>query len=142
MDPAVLLIVHALATGAIVGTSEVAVKEAYEGLKALIRSKFPKVDAKPLEQKPESKAKQNSVAEDLSEAGAGRDEAVLRAAQALIKIIESKAPEAAAAANITIEQLHAGSSVNIEDLIAEGSISIKGIRAGNTSQIENLNPNA
>jgi len=136
MDPssAVTMIVMALATGAVAGAAEVAIKDGYEGLKRLLKSRFSLASVEPLEQKPDSKAKQESVAEDVAAAGADRDEEVLRAAQELIRLIESRAPEAAEAAGITIAQLRAGSSINIKDLVAEGSINITGLRAGNTGQ--------
>jgi hypothetical protein len=147
MDP-VTLIVTALATGAAAGltaNAEQAVKDAYKGLKNLIQSRFSQVDVKPLEQKPESKAKQDSIAEDLADSGADQDAEVLRTAQELIKLIESRAPEAAAAIGIDLEQLRAGGSINIEDVVASGTgirgkdweaqqdINLKGIHAGQTS---------
>lgn len=137
MEP-VTMIVTALVTGAVAGlkpTAEQAIKDGYEGLKKLIQSKFAKVSIEPLEQKPESKSKQDSVAEDLTDNGADKDEEILRAAQTLIKLIQSQAPEAAEAAGITIAQLQAGSSINIEDVIAEGAITVKGLRAGNIGQV-------
>ena len=69
MDP-ITIIVSALAAGAAAGLkpkAEQAVKDAYNGLKALILHKYGKLSVDALEQKPESKAKRSSVAEDLSD---------------------------------------------------------------------------
>lgn len=123
MEP-VSMIVTALATGAVAGlkpTAEQAVKDAYAGLKSLIQRKFSHVDIAPLEAKPDSTAKQASMSEDLADAGADKDGQVLQAAQELIKLIESKAPEAAEAVGITMEQLHVAGSVNIKDIVSAGS---------------------
>ena len=72
MDP-VSLIVTALAAGAAAGlkpTAEKIIKDAYEGIKTLIKRKYDQVDLASLEKKPQSQAKRDSVAEDLSDAGA------------------------------------------------------------------------
>lgn len=142
---AVSMIVTALATGAVAGlkpTAEQAIKDAYSGLKCLIHSRFSQIDITPLEQRPNSKIKQASVSEDLVDAGADRDEQVLLAAQALIKLIEGVAPEAAEVLGVTIDQLRVAGTLNIEDVVSaatgvsltgstvEGDVSIKGIRAG------------
>lgn len=151
---AVSMIVTALASGAVAGlkpAAEQAVKDAYDGLKSLIQRKFSQVDVAPLERKPDSESKQKSVAEDLADAGADKDVEVLRAAQELIRIIESNSPEAAAAAGIDLERLRVGGSINIEDVIAagtgvrgknweaEGDVTIKGVRAGSLGRND---PNA
>jgi hypothetical protein len=84
MDP-VSIVVTALAAGAVAGlkpTAEQAVKDAYHGLKAVIQNKYKKANVQQLEEKPESKAKQESLAEDLRDAGAETDEELLRQARA------------------------------------------------------------
>ncbi len=146
MDP-ISLIVTALVTGAVAGikpTAEQAIKDAYEGLKNLIQTRFSGVDVKPLEKNPESPAKQASIAEDLTSEKVDQDVDVLSSAQELIKLIESHAPETAVAAGITIEQLKSMGSVSIKDLLAAGAVQIRqidaqediivsGITAGQTS---------
>jgi len=142
MDPATL-IVTALVSGVAAGlkpTAEQAVKDAYLGLKNLIQSRYLQVDVKPLEQKPDSQPKQDSVAEDLKEVGADKDIEVLHAAQELVKLIESREPAvaAAAAAGITLERLKAVGSINIKDLIAAGAVQINDLHADVDITIQNL----
>lgn len=86
MDP-VTIIVCALAAGAAAGlkpTAEKAIKDAYEGLKSLIQREYGNVSVEALEAKPASEAKQASVAEDLADAGASEDPALLDQAKALL----------------------------------------------------------
>jgi hypothetical protein len=72
MDP-ISLVVSTLAAGALAAlkpTAEQAVKDAYGGLKSLIQRRYGSVDLSQIEKKPKSSSKQESVAEDLREAGA------------------------------------------------------------------------
>jgi HEAT repeats len=120
----VTLIVTALATGAVAGlkpTADRVVEVAYEELKGLLQRRFSQVDVTLLEQQPASKSRQDAVAEDLARAGADMDSDVLRSAQELLKLIESRAPEAAAAIGTDLEWLRAGGSINIEDMVASGT---------------------
>ena len=95
MDP-VTLIVTALAAGAAAAAKDVggeAVKNAYSGLKALIAKKFgPKTDVKAaiasVEQKPDSSNRKGVLKEELEAAGAGKDEELLRQAQAFVELLE------------------------------------------------------
>ena len=90
MDP-ISLIIAALAAGAIAGVKDTAgqtVKDAYAGLKALIRRRFvgnteAEAALGQLEQQPE--ADQAPLAQHLQAAGAADDEEIVRAAQALLK---------------------------------------------------------
>ncbi len=62
------IIVSALASGAAAGLkpiTEKAIKDAYAGLKSMIQRKYSRVDLLPIENKPESQSKRESVAEDL-----------------------------------------------------------------------------
>lgn len=144
MEP-VTLIVTALATGAAAAlkpAAEDAIKVGYEGLKSLLQRKFGQVELKALEQKPESKPKRDSVAEDLTAVGADQDREVLGAAQALLQLIGSCSPQTAAAIGVDLELVRVGGSINIENVISDGAgvrandvqasadLNIKGIRAG------------
>jgi hypothetical protein len=90
MDP-ISLIIAALAAGAIAGVKDTAgqaVKDAYTGLKALLRSRFAgnrraEAALDQAERQPESD--QALLAQHLRAAGAGRDEELIRAAQALLE---------------------------------------------------------
>lgn len=133
MDP-ITLIVTALATGAVAGlkpTAEKVVKDAYEGLKTIIKDKYErsKEAVSVLENDPASKAGKAVVQESLEKDGAGRDEALLRQAQAVLKAIEEREPGAAEAAGVQIEDVKAGASVEIRRIVAEGPVSVRHIDA-------------
>jgi hypothetical protein len=136
------MIVTALVTGAAAGlkpTAEQVVKDAYSGFKALLQRKFGDVDLRPLEQKPESEAKRASVAEDLSAVGADRDREILEAAQALLRVIEARDPDAGLAVGIDLEQIRAGGAINIEDVIAQGgAIRARDVQAGQDINIRHI----
>jgi hypothetical protein len=144
MDP-VSMIVTALALGAAAGlkaTAAAAVHDGYEGLKGLLQRRFAQIDVKPLEQRPESQAKRDSLAEDLTACGADKDVELLRSAQALLQLIQDQKPEVAPAIGIDLERVRAATAIRIEDIVAagtgvkgedwqtEGSLEIKGVRAG------------
>jgi hypothetical protein len=143
MEP-VTIIVTALATGAAAAaksTVETAVKDAYAAFKALVRRKYGAVDVTPIEAKPESEARRSVVAEDLQGAGAERDAELLQAAQALIELIRSRAPETGPAIGVDLERVSAsalrireveseGTGVRVRDAQIAGDIDIGTVRAG------------
>jgi hypothetical protein len=96
----VQVIVTALSLGAEAGlksTVEAAIKQAYGGLKALVLRKFGKQGntANALElvgKKPASTPRKKKLHEELTEAGAGKDQEVVDRATDLLKLLESKAP--------------------------------------------------
>ena len=143
MEP-ITAIVTALALGATAGLSETAkqaVKDAYATLKELIQRRYSKVNLPQLEEAPESKARQAVIEEDLTKAGADRDEDLFRAARAMLEAVRADAPEAAGSIGVDLEQIK-GASLRISDVIANGTgvkakhaemsgdIEIKHIRAG------------
>jgi hypothetical protein len=143
MDP-VTAIVTALALGAGAGlkeTAETAVKDAYAGLKGLIHSKHEKVDLRPLEEAPGSKARQAVVAEDLNTSHAGEDADVLRQAKVLLDVIRERDPRAGESIGVDLSDIE-GASLRIADVVASGAgvrargarisgdIEITGVRAG------------
>jgi hypothetical protein len=90
MDP-ITIIVSALAAGAAAGlkpTAEKAIKDAYEGLKSIIQRKIGNVSVEALETKPDSKAKQDSVAEDLVAASANQDPEVMAQTKMLLDVLK------------------------------------------------------
>ncbi|ADJ29248.1 hypothetical protein [Nitrosococcus watsonii] len=143
MEP-VIVIVSAFAAGAAVAvksTTEQAIQDAYQGLKALIQSKYGDVALETLEKKPESEAKQASVAEDLTDADAGNDEELLDQAKALLDAIKAHEPQAAATIGVDLEKVEAeyirlkdilstGTGVRGRDIKTRGGVEVEGVRAG------------
>lgn len=143
MDPvsAITMAIAAGAAAALKDATADVVRDGYAALRALMKRKFGSVDVEVVERKPESRARQMVLGEELSEAGADDDEEVLAAAQALLKRIEENAPEAAGAigvdienikaANVTIEEVRAtGTGVKARGVEASGDVSIRGVTAG------------
>jgi hypothetical protein len=144
MDP-ISIIVIALATGAAAGlkpTAESAIKDAYEGIKTLIRRRYGREEEIDLlEKDPASKNRQGILKEELQKTEADKDEELLRQAQALLDAVQKHSPEAARGAAIDLEHIKAAASVNIEDLIASGSgatIRISDVDAGRDANIRGL----
>ncbi|WP_313915839.1 hypothetical protein [Tahibacter sp.] len=126
------LIATALATGAaavIEPTTESIVKDAYDGLKALIKRKWAHIGIDALERKPDSKTQLGAVSETLAEAGAGRDLEVVQQARMVIDLVREHAAAAAGKAGIRIADLDAYANVTIENLIAAGDVSIEKVTA-------------
>jgi hypothetical protein len=141
-------VVAALATGAAAAakdTAATAIKDAYAGLKALIQRKYAGVDVTPVEKKPDSEAKRQSVAEDLAEAGAEGDTDLQKLAQALVAALERNAPQAAPAIGVDLEDVKAaflrvgsveseGTGVKIRGSEFSGGIDVQSVRAGKNNQ--------
>jgi hypothetical protein len=144
MEPISATIVTALFLGAAAALKEVsaqAVKDAYAGLKALIERKYSQVPLAQLEAKPESKGRRDVVEEELTAAGAGNDEELLRHAKAVLDAVQQQTPEIATAIGVDLEEVK-GAALRIADVIATGTgvkiekgeftgdFDIRGIRAG------------
>lgn len=143
MDP-VTLIVSALALGASAGlksTVTTAIGDAYSALRRILGERYRGVDLTPVERRPESAAKRDSLAEDLDVAGAGADTELLAAARLLIEQVSSHAPEAAAVVGVDLERVHAaalriatvesaGTGVRVRDSEFAGDVDIRDVRAG------------
>ncbi len=109
MDP-ISLVIAALAAGAIAATKETAgtaVKDAYQGLKGLIKKRFVdrgKADDGSIvdqhERKLDSKAFKELLKEELANLGIDRDEEIIKAAQELLK---QENPEESAAGKYTTQ---------------------------------------
>ena len=131
------MIVAAVAAGALAGlkdTASTAVKDAYGKLKRLLSERH--VDVGAVERKPDSDIKRQSLAEDLADAAAGADDALLAAAQATIEAVKRHDPAAATALGIDIERVYAeflrisrikvtGGAVTLRDLHTAGGIVIE-----------------
>ena len=100
MEPVTTSIVTALVAGAVAGlkpTVSQAIKEGYEGLKALIKHKYSKVSIDQLEADPTSKARRAVVEEDLQKTDAEKDPEVLQQVKALLDAIQSQPSEVVSA---------------------------------------------
>jgi hypothetical protein len=145
MDPVSLTVITSTiaagATAAMKDTASAVVKDAYAGLKALVRRKYASVDLTAVEKKPDSEAKWSSLEEDLDDAGAAGDEELAALARALLEAIERNAPEAAAAVGVDLEKVRAaflrvgsvdaeGTGVKVREAELTGGIDIGSVRAG------------
>jgi hypothetical protein len=133
----------ALGAGAIGGKEVVSalVKDAYAGLKDVIKNRYPKVSVDHLEEAPQSKARRASVEENLAAANAGQDAEVVATARKLIEAIQQHAPAVAAAIGVDLKDV-AAANLRLADIIATGTgvklehgtftgdIDIRGVRAG------------
>src|SRR4051812_33538049 len=98
MEP-ISLIVTALALGAAAGakpTATQAVKDAYAGLKRIIRDRYAAVhdSVEHLEKAPDKQARRAGVEEELATTAAATDEELLQAVREMITLVKAQAPEA------------------------------------------------
>ncbi len=138
MDPVTAAIAAGAAAGLTASASQ-AVLDAYEALKSALHDRYPRVDVGPLEELPDSEAKQASLAEDLTRYGAARDTEVVRLAFTLVAVIAREVPQAASRVGVDLERVK-GEFVNIQrveggvkahDLTTTGGgITITDVRAG------------
>jgi hypothetical protein len=143
VDP-VTIVVSALAAGAVTGLRETAVsavKDAYAALRRLIIDRYADVDVRPVERSPASGAKRESLAEDLTAAGAGGDAELLAVAQQLLAAVRDHEPDAGATIGIDLERVEAaalrvrdvrasGTGVRVRDARFSGDIDISEIDSG------------
>ena len=143
MEPATI-IVTALALGAATGmksVAEQAVKDGYQGLKNLIKTKYPDVGVERLEKKPDSKNQQNAVEEEITDLGADKDTEILQKAEVLLEAAQNLPTENLPAIGVDLEEIEAA-ALKIKDIIATGTgvkvrkgkfqneINIEQVRAG------------
>ena len=105
-------IVTAVAMGAAAGlkdTASNAIRDTYDGLKTFIRRNYSTIDLAPVEAKPESTAKRDSLAEDLTSAGAGNDSELLEHASVLVDAVTANDPESAVSIGVDLEEVRAAS---------------------------------
>jgi hypothetical protein len=143
VDP-VSVIVSAVALGAVAGlrdSASTAVKDAYAALKRLISDRYRDVDVMPVERRPESLAKRQSLEEDLVASGVDADAEVLQAARGLIEQVKRHEASAAAVVGIDLERVEAaalriggvtstGTGVRVREGRFAGDIDISDVRAG------------
>jgi hypothetical protein len=148
MDPTLIAITSALATGAAAAakeTASAAVKDAYTALKSLITRKYASVDVTPVEKKPDSETKRASLQEDLADVGASNDSELVEAARALTEALKRHALDAGPAIGVDLKEVEAaflrvgsvdaeGTGVKVRKSKFEGGIDIGSVRAGRTTR--------
>jgi hypothetical protein len=135
VDP-ITLIVTALVAGVAAGATSVAeqtVKEAYAGLKDLIRRRFGDqgdvaLAVEQLERNPDSSARQELLREELASASAGQDADVLQAARDLLALVRP---------NIDTSQTATGRGAAT---VGDGNIAITGDVQGGVTIIQGAAP--
>ncbi|NEQ39219.1 MAG: hypothetical protein F6K40_24400 [Okeania sp. SIO3I5] len=143
MEPATI-IVTALAIGAVTGMKslvEQAVKDGYQSLKNLIKTKYPDVGVDRLEKKPESKTQQAAVEEEIADLGVDKDTEILKKAEFLLDTAKNLPAENVLVIGVDLEKIEAA-ALKIKDIIAtgtgvkvregkfQGEIDIEQVRAG------------
>jgi hypothetical protein len=140
MDP-ISAIVTALALGASAGlkdTASQAVKEAYSGLRDLLKSRFPAVNIEQLEQAPDSKNRRGVLTEELQRGDAQNEADLAAKAQELIDLIEHEAPHTAPAIGVTLEDVRAA-NIRLREIVASGgAVVVKGAIATGDIEISNV----
>jgi len=127
---AVNVVVSAIGAGAAAGLKASASKvvtDAYAGLKKLVTDRYAHVDVSAVENKPESVAKRDSLAEDLQDAGAGSDEELVTAAQRVLAAVAEHAPKVGSVIGVDVVGLSAV-NVRLSDIRVEGPNAV-GLRA-------------
>src|ERR1051325_10321358 len=107
MDPISVLLTAIVsgAAAALKPTAGEVVKDAYAGLKALIKKRWSTVNVESVEQNPKSTSRQDVLKEDLEKTRVAQDADVLAKAQEVIQAVATHAPEAAQEAGISLAQL-------------------------------------
>lgn len=109
-------------------------------MKRLIVDQY-RLDVGPLEQKPDSRSKRESLAEDLAAVGAGGDAELVTVARRVIDAVCEHDPEVGSvigvdlvglrAANVRLSDIEAdGSGVRGRDWTVSGDVEISRVRAG------------
>jgi hypothetical protein len=114
MEP-ISLIVAALVAGAVASVKDVAaeaVKDAYQGLKTLIKDRYKKVNVETLENNPEDEARQKIIQEDLTAANVTSDPELLEKAQTVLDEVKKNDPETANSVYLNLR----GAKVKILDV--------------------------
>ena len=128
MEPITAAIVTALWTGAhFVGkeAATAAVKDAYDALKTWIQRHHSGVSIEQLESQPTSKARQESVGEDLEREGASADPEVARLARELVRLIEQQAPDEARTIGVDMGALQNAKAGFDEVIAGQGATGVQ-----------------
>ena len=133
MDPLSLIIAALVsgATSALKSNAEQALKDAYSGLKSLIKKKWADAEVEVIEKEPTSKSRQELLKESLAVGAVQGDADVLAAAVELLRSVEKHDPAAVAAGGLRIDEVHALGNMRIEEILAApGGTHIGSMRSG------------
>ena len=122
MDP-LSAIVTALVTGAAAGikpTAEKVIKDAYEGIKALVKRRLNAPVVEVLEADPTSETAKTLLGEQLKKAGAAEDEELLKQAKALLELVKQHASQVPEVIGVKLSDVEAA-SLTLDDIISSGS---------------------
>ena len=122
MEPATI-ITTALVLGAATGVgsiAEQAVKDVYQSLKSLIRTRYPAVVIDRLEQKPDSERRQGVIEEDLADTDADQDTEILVKAKTILEAVQRLPVQSVPAVGIDLERIKAA-ALTLEDIVATGT---------------------
>ncbi|HYR10005.1 MAG TPA: hypothetical protein VEQ60_19685 [Longimicrobium sp.] len=150
MEPVTLLVaaVAAGAAAALKDTASQAVRDAYAALKTVLQKRYAGVDLHPVEQKPASLPKRESLAEDLTAAGAATDAELASLARQLLDVIDRHDPGAGREIGVDISGLRAA-ALRIHDVRGgdagvvlrtteiQGAVDISGIVGGREPRPQN-----
>jgi hypothetical protein len=122
MEP-VTIIITALSLGAATGIktfAEQGVKDSYQVLKNLIKTKYPNLGVEQLENNPASKIQQSAVEETMANLGADKDPEILQKAEVILDQVKKLPPENFPAIGVDLEKIEAA-SLKLKDIIATGT---------------------
>ncbi|MGF1508392.1 MAG: hypothetical protein ACFB9M_02695 [Myxococcota bacterium] len=120
MDP-VSVIVSAVVAGAaaaLESTADNVIKDAYEGLKGLIKKKFSKVDVEQIETAPESPARKALLQEEVKQVAMAEDAEVVEAAKALLEKLNTSNQEALQKIGLDLQDFEAGGNLRVDRVSA------------------------
>jgi hypothetical protein len=140
MDP-LAFIVTAIVAGAAVAakdTAAQAVKDAYEGLKTLIKRKFGgepnagDLDAamRQVEKKPEDQSRQNVLKDELQAAKVDQDADVIKLAQALVEVVRQREPAAMQNVHVSVTGSGAAAVGPGAQAVGAGGVLVGGSNTG------------
>ncbi|WP_083874743.1 hypothetical protein [Nocardia paucivorans] len=104
-------------------TAKLAVGDAYRKVKDVLGRRYSSVDVEIVESRPQVSTRQVVLAEELEAAGAGTDEELVAAVQALLEVIGRHSPQAAELVGVRLERVEAD------------RVEVRGIRASGASGV-------
>lgn len=121
MDPvtAIVSAIVAGATAALKPTTEQAIKDAYQGLKAIIVSKWKSLNLGGIEATPDSKGQKLVLEEELAKTNAKDDPDLIAAAQLLLTTIQQKDPGVLQKIGVKLEKINVKGDAHIRDIQGE-----------------------
>jgi membrane-bound ClpP family serine protease len=132
MDP-VSALVAAIVAGATAAATDVAtstIKDAYQGLKSLIATKFRrKAAVEMIEEAPDSLAAKDALGAALQEVKADKDPEVLKLAESLTAALKALGPDQLQRAKIKIGDVDGARNAIVKNLSALGDITVGNMTA-------------